>query len=218
MTKKITAVASAQQAVADLNTRLETARADHGTAVVRVAELEQEAARIGATLGAGGEGITEDQVMDIRQRQGAATILAQSRARGITQLKDELTRAEHVLMGELIRAEAGGFTSAETLRAEVDAITAELIARLDVVADKADERSSFLNRSITQLRAIDGGGREANARTAIGGVRRRRMNEQYLEVDGKDVFDFSSDALYQMVSRTVESAGMRSSRNARRAA
>lgn len=216
MSKKITPVTAAAQAVEELSARLSTAKAEHAAAVTRCQELRTEGQRINDALStSGGEGITEDQMINVRQRADAAGALADAKRRGVSQLEAQLSTAQGVLIGEQIKEQAGGYVSWEQLRSEVQAVTAEFVQRLDLIADKTEDRSAFLAQAVRTMHSIDGGAYYGGNQEIGGVLRVQTGHDMILEVDGERIYDMSEQAIFELAANALETAGIPTVRYAR---
>lgn len=168
-------------------------------------------------LNAGSTAITAEQIIETPQKAQAAVELANAAKVLVRAAQQAAGVAEHNLIAHQVREQASGFASRDSLKAEVDAVIAEALKKLDEIAERMDERNSAIGNAITAVRQHDGGQHDPSG-APIAGVRRVKTGyEQALEVDGEIIHQMvPSLAAYKAAASTLEMKGDPQSRYKRR--
>lgn len=207
--KKTTPVVQARQAVTGLEAKLAETREDRETRQARLASAQGDVDRIGQALEDGDTTISESAITEARHGLDAARYLRDAADRAVTTTEARLTEARGVLIGETIRAEAGDYSTMESLNAERVELVDSFITELDKLADRAEAARMFVTESVEQLRRIDGGGWQAHGNRSIGGAQRvQEGHGQVLEVDGEPVYTTDAQAVFADAAEAIEYAGM----------
>lgn len=200
--------AAISTALDEAKARLSEAQEAHREKLAALEAAKAAAKAVEQKLAFGSTDVTEEEIIDAPQRVSAAAELARAAANRVAAVKTTVRNAEHEAIADAIRNEAGAYRSQESFTVDVEALTADFLAKLDQLADELDERNAVVRDAVATVRKYDGGGHDPMSQP-VNGVRRVRSGSgnQELEVDGQRIGEVvPSFAVYDKAAEAIKHA------------